>query len=252
MGAVVGVLSGLSATATAGAARQGSTQTVPQVVAPLGLTRVQLERVAGNLPFDDPVVPQLRPLLSAPNLQSASGSAPSAFRYWPTSAGSHHALAGTVSVWAFGSRQVQLPALRRVLQASRGGIECAEVISADPWGAPRRGIQGRDSGGVGIAAPFGFDATRARTTSLEFVATETGAAGDGSVDGAREKTPGTDPDRFRPVRGRSGKVDSETGEVWEKDKLRKDHYEVYKNQKDYEKGVRVRDVWADGRPKGTK
>ena len=100
---------------------------------------------------------------------------------------------------------------------------------------------------VGQTCP-GFDGM----TVGSCVATETGAAGDGSVDGAREKTPGTDPDRFRPVRGRSGKVDSETGEVWEKDKLRKDHYEVYKNQKDYEKGVRVRDVWADGRPKGTK
>lgn len=36
----------------------------------------------------------------------------------------------------------------------------------------------------------------------------------------------------------------------EKDKLHKDHYEVYKNLKNYEKGVRDRSVWLDGRPKG--
>ena len=82
------------------------------------------------------------------------------------------------------------------------------------------------------------------------VATNTGGTAAGEE--AREATPATDPDRFKPVRGRSGKVDAETGEIWEKDKLHKDHYEVYKNQKDYDKGRRDRDVWSDGRPKGKK
>ena len=32
--------------------------------------------------------------------------------------------------------------------------------------------------------------------------------------------------------------------------LHRDHYEVYKNKKQWENGNRVRDVWSDGRPKG--
>ena len=39
----------------------------------------------------------------------------------------------------------------------------------------------------------------------------------------------------------------ETGEIWVKDKWHKDEYEVYKNQKDFEKGTRNRSVWEDGR-----
>jgi RHS repeat-associated protein len=65
-----------------------------------------------------------------------------------------------------------------------------------------------------------------------------------------EPTPDTNPELFDPVRGTSAKKNKETGEVWEKDKLHKDHYEVYKDKKAYEKGRRDRDVWDDGRPKG--
>ena len=108
----------------------------------------------------------------------------------------------------------------------------------------------------GVAAPVvagvsAFPITgpvRPLTTNVE--ATNTGGTAAGEE--AREATPATDPNRFKPVRGRSGKVDAETGEIWEKDKLHKDHYEVYKNQKDYDKGRRDRDVWSDGRPKGKK
>ena len=67
----------------------------------------------------------------------------------------------------------------------------------------------------------------------------------------REKTPATHPDEFVPVRGKKGKQKKETGEIWEKDQLHKNHYEVYKNRKNYDKGIRDRDVWADGRPKRT-
>jgi len=65
----------------------------------------------------------------------------------------------------------------------------------------------------------------------------------------REKTPSTDPDNFEPVRGTKGKKDKETVEIWEKDKLHRDHWEVYGDKRDYEKGKRDRDVWDDGRPK---
>jgi hypothetical protein len=65
----------------------------------------------------------------------------------------------------------------------------------------------------------------------------------------RERTPNTDSSDFEPVRGTSGKRNKKTGEIWEKDKLHKDHWEVYGNGRDYEKGRRDRDVWDDGRPK---
>jgi RHS repeat-associated protein len=64
------------------------------------------------------------------------------------------------------------------------------------------------------------------------------------------QTPATNPDRFEPWKGPS-KRDKVTGEIWVKDQLHKDHYEVYKNDRDFERGNRSRDVWADGRPKRT-
>jgi len=72
---------------------------------------------------------------------------------------------------------------------------------------------------------------------------------DNNTDGQREETPDTNPERFENVRGTAGKKDTETGEIWALDRLHKDHYEVYKNLRDYEKGIRDRDVWRDGRPK---
>lgn len=64
-----------------------------------------------------------------------------------------------------------------------------------------------------------------------------------------EEAPDTHPENFEPVKGTKGKKDKETGEIWEKDQLHKDHYEVYKSKRDYERGKRDRDVWADGRAK---
>jgi hypothetical protein len=74
--------------------------------------------------------------------------------------------------------------------------------------------------------------------------------GDAADDDAEAcPTPDTHPEQFEPVKGKKGKKNKETGEIFEKDQLHKDHYEVYKNKKNYEKGVRDRDVWLDGRSK---
>ncbi|WP_246033253.1 hypothetical protein [Shewanella canadensis] len=66
-----------------------------------------------------------------------------------------------------------------------------------------------------------------------------------------DKTPLTDPNLFRSVRGCKADCNIKTGEIWEKDLLHKNqpHYEVYKNRKNYDKGKRDRAVWEDGRPK---
>jgi len=66
-----------------------------------------------------------------------------------------------------------------------------------------------------------------------------------------QSTPKTDPGRFEPVRGQPAKRDKETGEIWVLDRLHRNHYEVYKNRRDYERGRRSRSVWADGRLKQT-
>ena len=54
------------------------------------------------------------------------------------------------------------------------------------------------------------------------------------------------------MRGSKAKRHKVSGEVWEPDMLHKDHYEVYKDKKAWEKGGPNRDhaVWSDGRPKG--
>jgi RHS repeat-associated protein len=69
--------------------------------------------------------------------------------------------------------------------------------------------------------------------------------------GQNQQTPTTNPDRFEPVRGQPAKRDKQTGEIWVFDRLHKNHYEVYKNRRDYERGRRSRSVWTDGRPKET-
>ncbi len=65
----------------------------------------------------------------------------------------------------------------------------------------------------------------------------------------KEPTPSTDPDDFDPWR--KAKKNKKTGEIWEKDPSRHggEHYEVYKNKKLYEKGVRNRAVWNNGKLK---
>ena len=64
-----------------------------------------------------------------------------------------------------------------------------------------------------------------------------------------ESTPDTAPDEFEPVKGGKAKRHIETGEIWEKDLFHQDHWEVYRNKKRWEAGVRQRAVWSDGRLK---
>ncbi|MEK6300230.1 MAG: RHS repeat-associated core domain-containing protein [Acidobacteriota bacterium] len=64
-----------------------------------------------------------------------------------------------------------------------------------------------------------------------------------------EVTPRTNSKAFEAVKGSPAKRNKESGEIWVKDRLHKDHYEVYKNQKKFENGKRNRSVWEDGRAK---
>ena len=61
-----------------------------------------------------------------------------------------------------------------------------------------------------------------------------------------EPTPDTHPDDFEPVKGTKAKRNLNTKEIWERDLLHKDHWEVYKNKKKWEQGERDRAVWNDG------
>jgi hypothetical protein len=64
-----------------------------------------------------------------------------------------------------------------------------------------------------------------------------------------EPTPDTAADKFEPVKGSRAKRNFDTGEIWELDQLHRDHWEVYKDKKRWEAGIRVRAVWRDGRLK---
>ena len=64
-----------------------------------------------------------------------------------------------------------------------------------------------------------------------------------------ENTPDLRPDLFEPVRGRRARRQRESGEVWQMDLLHADHWEVYKNIREFERGIRDRAVWSDGRLK---
>ena len=64
-----------------------------------------------------------------------------------------------------------------------------------------------------------------------------------------EDTPDVYPSRFEPVRGRRARRHRGSGEVWQKDLLHGDHWEVYKNVRDFENGQRDRAVWSNGRLK---
>lgn len=66
-----------------------------------------------------------------------------------------------------------------------------------------------------------------------------------------EATPETDRSQFENVRGSRALRNRETGEIWERDMLHRDHYEVYSNRRNWEAGNRARSVWNDGRPKDT-
>jgi hypothetical protein len=58
----------------------------------------------------------------------------------------------------------------------------------------------------------------------------------GSASGSGEHTPTTHPDEFDRVRGTSdAKVNKKTGEVWVRDRLHKDEWEVYRTRRDFER-----------------
>jgi hypothetical protein len=88
-------------------------------------------------------------------------------------------------------------------------------------------------------------------TAINNLMSANSSSSSGSGDPPTEVTPSTNKDAFTGMRGRDAKVNKETGEVWVRDRLHKDHWEVYKNQKEYEKGNRTRAVWDDGRLKET-
>jgi len=73
--------------------------------------------------------------------------------------------------------------------------------------------------------------------------------GSGASGEAREATPTSDKSAFESVKNSPAKRNKETGEIWVRDRLHNDHYEVYKNKKDWENGRRTRSVWDDGRLK---
>ena len=59
---------------------------------------------------------------------------------------------------------------------------------------------------------------------------------------SHEDTPASSPGAFENVRRSKALRNKETGEIWEKDLLHRDHWEVYKNKKNWEKGKRDRSV----------
>ena len=122
-----------------------------------------------------------------------------------------------------------------------GGATLLTAGAASPVSVPVA------AGGVIVAVHGGVVAG----TALNNLASANRGSSSGSGDTPTEVTPSTNKDAFTGMRGRDAKVNKETGEVWVRDRLHKDHWEVYKNQKDYEKGNRVRSVWDDGRLKET-
>ena len=64
-----------------------------------------------------------------------------------------------------------------------------------------------------------------------------------------EDTPEVRPELFEPLRGRRARRHRDSGEIWQKDRLHGNHWEVYKTLQDFERGSRDRSVWSDGRLK---
>ena len=64
-----------------------------------------------------------------------------------------------------------------------------------------------------------------------------------------EETPDLQPGSFEPVRGRRARRHKVTAEIWQKDLLHGDHWEVYKTTRDFDNGQRDRAVWSNGRLK---
>jgi hypothetical protein len=139
-----------------------------------------------------------------------------------------------------------------------GGAGGAAVVAAPATGPAAPATAAAGGGALALAAGLAADAAvkTADVMSALNKAKEmrgqkggTGAGGSQNEPSKLEPTPHTQPDAFDHVKGSSAKVSKDTGEVWVKDRLHKDHYEVYRNKKDFENGKRTRDVWLDGREK---
>jgi RHS repeat-associated protein len=142
----------------------------------------------------------------------------------------------------------------------RQGQRVGDLVSIVAGGAEAVVGAGMIGGGV-ISSPTGAGVAIATSGAAVFAhgaAMSTSAAiqfsqntndGGSAPQSSHEATPATNRGRFEPVRGTSAKRDSETGEIWVKDRLHGNHYEVYKNKKAFDNGERDRAVWSDGRLK---
>ncbi len=128
--------------------------------------------------------------------------------------------------------------------AAGGGVGLAglaggglAVVATEPAGLAIGGVGGALSGGA-----------LAMTACPGGAGNGGGGASGGRGGGATKQTPKSNPEKFKPIRGTSAKVNTETGEVWVKDPSQHggEHYEVYRNQRDFSNGIRDHQVWADG------
>ncbi len=104
-------------------------------------------------------------------------------------------------------------------------LEAAGGTALGGWGG------GAIGGGVGYVGglAIGYSAC---------MSSNGGTGGGGGA--AKKETPTSNPGKFRSIRGTAAKLNTETGEVWVKDPSQHggEHYEVYKNQRDFQNGVR--------------
>ena len=150
---------------------------------------------------------------------------------------------GSIDYLQMVSRSFALPVLRKEFIIDESQIFQSRLIGAD---AILLIVAALDESQLGdylqLAAAIGLHVLVEVHDHKELeMAIEKGEAG------TLEKTPASNPKDFGPIRGRKAKVNKETGEIWEKDLLHKDHWEVYKNKRDFEDGVRDRAIWGDGR-----
>lgn len=107
------------------------------------------------------------------------------------------------------------------------------------------------SGEWAVQASSSEEAQRATSQSAANNASASGATppdnGSNNEDDKKYKTPETERSDFDKVKGTKAYRHKESGQIWEKDQLHKDHWEVYKDKSAYEKGRRSFDVWNDGR-----
>jgi RHS repeat-associated protein len=105
-----------------------------------------------------------------------------------------------------------------------------------------------ERGLTGVDSKANHPADKERSQDRGKRAPDTKGTPDGPED-EREPTPKTNPELFEHVRGSNHKRNKKTGEIFAPDRLHKDHYEVYSNERHRAKGERDRAVWDDGRLK---